>query len=192
MSSGASLLRVAGRGRLGEGTLVTWSVAEGTRGRRWRAVTSVDGRVDVVLLLEQGSDLRLSRLELTSGAGMLTLHPEPDRREIHGNVVHAGGVRPLAFAWSAEHEVDVVPAPIASVAMLHRLSAQIKVGEGETIPVLSIDGAFTARPATRLVRRLAEDSWEVADLAAGRSSVIDLDARGVPRLRAGMEWPLEP
>ena len=174
-----------------EGTVVTWSIAEGTRGRRWRAATLVDGRVDVALLLEVGTDGRLSRLELTSASGLLTLHPEPDGREIHGNVVHSAGVRPLEFPWSPDHEVDVVPVPIAHAPMLHRLAAGIRVGEGETIPVLAIDSGLSVRVATRLVRRVAVDRWEVADLAAGRSTVIELDDRGVPRLQAGMEWPLE-
>src|SRR5437868_1694628 len=92
---------------------------------------------------------------VTSGAdiqiGDAHAPPRAGPARDHGNVVHAAGVRPLAFSWSPEHDVDVVPAPIASVAMLHRLSSQIEIGEGETIPVLAIDGALAARPGTRLV-----------------------------------------
>jgi hypothetical protein len=183
-------LRVAGRGRLGN-AIVIWSVAEGTRGHRWRATMTIDGGVSLALLIEVDRSDRLVRLELSTAAGLLTLHPSADGREVHGNVVHAAGVRGLAFAWSPEHEFDVIPAPIACVPMLRRLASQVRVGEGETIPVLAIDGVLTVRPATRLVRRLTDERWEVADLAGARSWTLDVDRRGVPRLAAGMEWPLE-
>ncbi len=78
-----------------------------------------------MLLLEVGTDGRLGRLELTTPAGLLTLHPEPDEASIQGNVVAADGVRPLAFAWSTEHAIEVVGRPIAAAAMLHRLARSL-------------------------------------------------------------------
>jgi len=167
-------------------------MAEGTRGRRWRATATADGHLTHVLLLELDNDGRPSRLELTTEAGMLTLHPEPDGRSIEGNVVHARGVRPLQFRWSPDHELEIVDRPIATSVMLHRLSGSVRVGEGETIDILSIDAALTVRPGSRVVRRIADARWEVADLSAGTQSTIELGAHGIPRFRDAQEWPLEP
>src|SRR6266496_1610198 len=97
-------VRTAGRLRLPDDAEVLWSMAEGAQGRRWRATSTLDGAVTHALLLEVGTDLRPTRLELTTAAGMLTLHPGHDRRVVEGNIVHPGGVRPLRYPWSAEHE----------------------------------------------------------------------------------------
>ena len=111
-------LRRAGRGTLSDGTTLIWSLAEGERGRRWRAASTVEGRLTHALLLETSPGGRVQRLELTTASGVLTLHPEPDGRSIHGNVVHVGGVRPLAFPWGPEHELEVVDRPFASAVMI--------------------------------------------------------------------------
>ena len=47
--------------------------------------------------LEVAPNGRVTRLELTTGAGLLTLHPEPDESALHGNVVTPTGIRHLAF-----------------------------------------------------------------------------------------------
>src|SRR5476649_2068672 len=96
--------RLAGRLALGDGATLSWSVADGSRGRRWRAVSVANGSVTHAVLLEVDLARRPSRLELTTRAGMLTLHPSLDGREIHGNVVSAAGdgVRHLAFPWGPE------------------------------------------------------------------------------------------
>ena len=44
--------RVAGWGRGPDGTVVTWTVAEGRRGRRWREVVARDTDVVHTLLLD--------------------------------------------------------------------------------------------------------------------------------------------
>ena len=46
----------AGSARLADGARLDWSVADGRRGRRWRAVATVDGHVTHALLLEVGLD----------------------------------------------------------------------------------------------------------------------------------------
>ena len=186
-------LRRAGRGRLADGSELVWSVAEGLRGRRWRATATVEGRMTHALTLEVDNDGRPTRLELATDAGLLTLHPEPDEGSIHGNVVHRGGVRPLAFPWGPDHELEVVDRPIATAVMLRRLAGSVAVGEGETVAVLAIDRALAVRRGSRLVRRLAERRWQVADLRGGREVILELDAEGVPVLgRSAHDWPLEP
>jgi hypothetical protein len=186
-------VRRAGRAMLGDGSELLWTLAEGGRGRRWRAVTTLEGQITHALLLEIDLAGRPARLELTTDAGMLTLHPETDGTSIHGNVVHRGGVRPLAFAWGPDHDLEVVDRPLATAVMLRRLGASIRVGEGETLPVLAVDRSLAVRPGTRLVRRIADRRWVVADLAAARELVLELDPDGVPQLGPSADdWLLEP
>ena len=185
------LVRRAGRARLPDGAMLLWTVAEGARGRRWRAVSTVDGAVTHALLFEATAGGRPTRLELTTPSGMLTLHPEADERSAHGNVVHLGGVRPLVLPWRPDYAIEVVDRPIATAVMLARMARSVRVGEGETVEVLSVDAGLVVRPGTRLVRRLADRRWEVADLGAGREFEVELDADGVPRLGASDDWPLE-
>jgi len=94
-------LRRAGRGRLRDGSVVTWTVAEGNRGRRWRWTLSQDDRLAVVGLIELAPDGLFGRLELALANALVTFHPDDDRRAAHGNVVTNGGVRPIAVPWAA-------------------------------------------------------------------------------------------
>ena len=71
-------LRVAGWGTLDDGAGVTWTVAEGRRGRRWREVVVRGDAVGHSLLLETGIDGRFSHLELARAGGLWTFHPETD------------------------------------------------------------------------------------------------------------------
>ncbi len=92
-------LRRAGQGVAADGAIVRWSVAEGTRGRRWRW-TVVDGsRLRHAGLIELDATGRFARLELETDLGMLTLHPDVRRTEAHGNIVLQAEVRPLALPW---------------------------------------------------------------------------------------------
>ena len=155
-------LRIAGRGRLEDGGLVVWSVAEGARGRRWRWTVVDTGIVRHVGLVELDSDGRFGRLELASSDGLLTLHPSADRGELHGNVVAVAGVRPLAFP--ADERTDVAIAFDAFGTSL------LGAGEGTCIWIL---GGLTVEAGTHRPPRLS------------------LDYRGVPVLEAAVEWPLE-
>ena len=99
-------LRRAGHGRSPEdGAFVTWSVAEGSKGRRWREVVRVEEAIRSSLLLELDPDGRFSHLELSTAAGLLTLHPEGDGT-LHGNAVIAGGVRHVTgLPWDPDGTV---------------------------------------------------------------------------------------
>ncbi len=111
-------LRRAGRLAGGGGETVLWSVAEGRRGRRWRSLRrDAEGAVLTDLLLEVDPAGRWTRLELATALGILTLHPEPDGRSVHGNVVTDRGVVPLAFPWSADHRLLLPEEPIAATAL---------------------------------------------------------------------------
>lgn len=183
-------LRVAGRSRAADGAVIAWSVAEGSRGRRWRATAALEGLISHVVLLEVDPRGRFGRVELTTPAGMLTLHPEPDEREIHGNVVAAdGSVRPLAFDWSTGHEIEIVGRPIATAIALHRRRELVPVGARALIPVLSIDGLLGVEAGVRRVIRLDADRWAVDEASGAAAVEIVVDARGLPAAEA--IWPLE-
>jgi len=183
-------LRAAGRGMLADGSILVWSVAEGGRGRRWRAVATRDGTMTQSLLLEVNRRGRPTRLELTTPAGLLTLHPEPDELSIHGNVVGETGVRPLALPWSPDHELDVVGRPLAIGCGLHRLRSSTSIGDRRSVPILAVDGILAVTETVATVRRVAEDRWTVAVAPAGEERIVTIDADGLPLL--GERWPLEP
>lgn len=190
-ASGSAFLRVAGRSQATDGATVAWSVAEGARGRRWRAVATVDGAITHTLLLEVTPAGRIIRVELVTPAGMLTLHPEPGERAIHGNVVGVdGSVRPLAFEWSPDHEIDVRGRPVSTWVGLHRRREAVAVGEVVSIPVLAIDPGLRVTTARRSVTRLDRERWLVASGPSDPAIELRLDAEGLPA--AEVIGPLEP
>ena len=191
MATSKTFLRRAGRGLLADGATLIWSLADGERGRRWRATASLDGRMTHAVMLETSPGGKVLRLELATTSGLLTLHPTADGRAIHGNIVHVAGVRPLAFPWSADHELEIVGRPGPTAVMLRRLAKSVEVGGGETVPVLSIDASLVVRPGNRLVRRLTPERWLVADVTGGRETTIELDDDGIPVLGAPADWPLD-
>jgi hypothetical protein len=143
-----------------------------------------------VLLLEVASDGRLARLEVTTPVGLLTLHPEQDEASIHGNVVGADGVRPLAFAWSTEHAIEVVGRPIATAVMLHRLTRSLVVGSARDVPILSIESDLLVHPGRRRVAREAEGVWRISGDRGDLT--LRLAPEGVPEFEGDCEvWPLE-
>jgi hypothetical protein len=189
-ASGAAFLRVAGRSRAADGAAIAWSVAEGGRGRRWRAVATLDGTITHTLLLEVAPAGRISRVELVTPAGMLTLHPERGERAIHGNVVGVdGSVRPLAFEWSPDHEIDVSGRPVATWVGLYRRRDTVAVGEVVSIQVLAIDPGLRVTMARRSVTRLDRERWLVASGLADPAIELRLDADGLPA--AEVVGPLE-
>ncbi|MBF6604356.1 MAG: hypothetical protein IVW53_02065 [Chloroflexi bacterium] len=184
-------LRRAGAGHAEDGSLLLWSVAEGDRGRRWRSVAPAAAGIGAALLFEVTRGGRPLRVEYSTTAGMLTLHPSGDERTLHGNVVYAAGVRPVSVRWSPESAIDVDGSPIPTAAMVERLARTVAVGEGETVPIIVVDAALDVQISSRLVRRVAERRWLIADLGARREWAIELDERGIPVLDGGVEWPLE-
>ncbi len=155
-------LRVGGRGRLADGGIVVWSVAEGVRGRRWRWVVDDVGVVRHAGLLELDLDGRFTRLELSGSAGLLTLHPEGDG-SIHGNVVNDRGVRPITLPGD-----DVGAITITGDAFGSSLVGQ-PAGEGIVI----------------------RGGWDFGVGPRVHRDALDLDVRGVPVLDQAAEWPLE-
>ena len=186
-------IREAGTGVLADGSRLVWSVADGRRGRRWRAVATLDGAISHALLLEVDVEGRPSRLELTTVAGMLTLHPDTSRGSLDGNVVTPAGVRHLGLPWSDEHGLEIQGQPIASAVTAYRLAGAMAVGEGRAIPVVLITADLLVSEATRRFVRLGESEWSIegANGSAG-ATTVEVDERGIPvGLKGRREWPLE-
>ena len=186
-------LRRAGAGTLADGSQLIWTVADGRRGRRWRAVASSNGSITHALLLEVDVAGRLSKLELATPAGLLTLHPEEGSGWLHGNVVTEVGVRHLALPWSDDHGLDVVGRPIAAAVTAHRLAAMTAVGEGRAVPVVSIAPDLGLVETTHRYTRVSVGEWRIESGGDHGAPVrLTIDGRGVPVLPlAAAEWPLE-
>ncbi len=155
-------LRRAGTGTLPDGSLVTWSVAEGTRGRRCRWTVVSPAGMRHAGLIELDPDGRFGRLELETAQGMLTFHPDAGRQAAHGNVVRPGGVDPVEVPWSDDDGLAIDGDPFGSAVGGWR-------GRG-----------WVVGPGLQLRR---EDD--------GVTQALDLDDRGIPRLDDAREWPLE-
>ena len=185
----SAMVRRAGRATLANGTQLVWSVADGRRGRRWRATTTRDGAMTVALLLEVGLDGRPARLEVASAAGLLTLHPEADG-SLHGNVVTAAGVRHLALTWGPGQELEVAGLPIANAVSARRLASSVGVGEGITVPVVAVSPELEVREGTRGYVRVGGATWRIE--GDGEPRTLGLDDLGLPiGLDDTGEWPLE-
>ena len=146
----------------------------------------MEGTISHVLLLELDPAGRPNRLELTTPAGLLTLHPSSDGQEIHGNVVTTTGegVRPLAFDWGPEHELEVAGRPLATLVALHRRRDRVPLGASEDVAVLAIGPGLDVAVATRRVTRLAATRWRAG------AAELEMDEDGLTL--GGVRWPLEP
>jgi hypothetical protein len=173
----AGPVRRAGHGRFVDGTDVTWSVAEGQKGRRWREVRSRNGVVVSSLLLETFPDGRFAHLELSTEAGLLTLHPEGDRT-LHGNAVVSAGVRHVVgFPWPDGSLIALEGSAIAIAAAAWYVR--------EAKPPLAADGR---RPAVMIDAAL---ELHAAALPADALTGDRIDADGLPLLEDGATWPME-
>jgi hypothetical protein len=184
-----AMVRQAGRASLRDGEQLAWAVADGRRGRRWRATVTRHEALLASLLLEVGLDGRPSRLELASPAGLLTLHPEATGG-LHGNVATAGGVGHLAFAWSDAHELEVEGLPIPTAVTVRRLAGSLAAGEGRTVPVVSVALDLSVGAGTRRFARVDGTTWRIDGGPVPRT--LTIDDRGIPTwVRDAWEWPLE-
>jgi hypothetical protein len=161
-----AFLRRAGAGTGSDGSLILWSVAEGRRGRRWREVVRTGEGIRSSLLLELDPTGRFSHLELSTAAGLLTLHPEGDGT-LHGNAVTSAGIA---------HVVGLPWQPDVGIWL-----------DGSGI---------NAAAARRADGTVASDCLRIGlDLTLARESMqIDpgaVDREGLPVLDGGTTWPLE-
>lgn len=184
------MVRRGGRATIPDGSEIAWSVADGRRGRRWRTATTRDGTLQASLLLEVGTDGRPARLELTTAAGLLTLHPEAGG-SLHGNAVTPGGVRHIAFDWGEDHGFEIEGNPVPTAAIAGCLASTMPAGEGRAVPVVVIGEDLIVRAAERQFERVnTTGSWQI--IGDGQTTVLALDADGLPVWpQPAEDWPLE-
>ena len=169
-----------------------WSVADGAKGRRWRsATTQADGRLASTLLLETAPDGRLSRLELATGEGILTLHPDGSPVRLHGNVVRQAGIDHIALPWSDVHALFVGDSPLTAAAAVAGLAARIGVGEERVVEAVEVGADLRPRTTTWRVNRTGERGWRLQAAGGAASFEVALDTDGIPTAADGSSWPLE-
>jgi hypothetical protein len=180
-------LRRAGHGQLSDGSSVTWSIAEGRRGRRWREVRVGAGGTISSLLLETDSDARFNHLELSTAAGLLTLHPENDGT-LHGNAIDARGVRHIdGLRWSPEGVVLLEGSAVAvavAACLLRGSMGDAATSASADALVIGLDLGLERRHVR--VERLPYGTWQFEGHEA-----IGVGVDGLPSLRAADDWPLE-
>ena len=148
-----------------------------------------DGILMGSLLLETGPDGSVAKLELTTAAGLLTVHPEGSM--IHGNVARAAGLEHVTLPWPDRALLLVVGSPATAAAAARLLDPHVGVGEGRTFMGASIGVELAVVPTTFRVARLAERRWVFVVAATGDALAVDLDDDGIPSLAGGDTWPLE-
>jgi hypothetical protein len=167
-------------------------VADGRRGRRWRAITTSGDRLLHGLLLEVAVDGTLEKLEVASPGGLLTLHPEQDRSLLHGNVIRADGIEHLALPWSRAHVLMLGTSPVTAAVAAASLAARLGVGEGVSVPAVEVSDALRVRAATWRAARTGERRWRLLAADGGPSVLLEIDEAGVPSgLEDAGSWPLE-
>ncbi len=186
------MVRRGGTASLPGGRHLVWTVAAGGRGRRWRSVTSHgDGRMEASLLVETAPDGRLLRLELATGEGLLTLHPEGGPVRLHGNVVRASGIDHISLPWSDGHILLAGSSPVTAAIAVAGAVARIGVGEGSNVPAVEVGIELRPRPATWHVAHTAERRWRLLAADGGASLLLETDSDGLPTAADGTAWPLE-
>jgi hypothetical protein len=185
---GSGLVRRAGSGRLADRSTVVWTVSEGRRGRRWREVVAApEGGVRSSLLLETDPDRRFSHLELSTAAGLLTLHPEGDG-SLHGNAVSrpaSAVVHVVGLPFGADDILLVDGSPTSLAAAIHALGGPRTASGAVQARCHVVTAELTLAASDEVVARTADDRWRIGDRE------IRVDGDGCPVLTRGRSWPLE-
>jgi hypothetical protein len=180
---------MAGSGRAADGSTVTWTVAEGSKGRRWREVVALGSATVQALLFETDRDRRFSHLELARADGLWTFHPEPDGT-LHGNHVRPGdGEVEHVRGWpfGRDDALVVEGSPIALAALAWASASATAPGATTSVGavVIGVDGELKRLPRLK-VERLSATRWRVGD-----APPLDVDPDGLPVLEGGSRQPLE-
>ena len=184
MASGP--LRCGGRGSAPGGDSIVWSVAEGTKGRRWREVRLAGQGIGHSLLLETDPIGRFAHLELSTPSGLLTLHPEGDGT-LHGHAVVSDGVEHVVGeAWEPGAIVAIERSPICVAAAAPVLADRMTPFGSAAIHAAWIPSTLWLEVKPLRVERVDERTWRFGD-----DPPLALDERGLPLLIGGEIWPLE-
>ena len=186
-----TLLRRAGSGRLTDGSRLVWTVAEGSRGRRWRWTHTTNAGLIAVGLLEIDEQGRFSRLELGTAVGLLTLHVDQSGSEVQGNVAGPDGMRHLRFGWSSDDCVLVDGEPLVAATVCHRHSGPDDPRPTHEHGVLLVEPSFVVLQMIGSFTRESETRWRI-ELSQARRFRVSIDGQGLPTgLADESSWPLE-
>lgn len=181
-------VRLAGSGRAGD-TVVTWTMAEGRRGRRWREVLTRDGSIVHSLLLETDAERRFSHLELSVPGVLVTLHPEPDGT-LHGNRVTTDGAgidHLVGHPIGVTGLVRVAGSVLGDASIAWALSGVIASPGAIHRPMVVIDPAGRVGPVGPVeLERERDGGWRI-----GGGEPFRVTEDGVPVLAHGRIVPLE-
>jgi hypothetical protein len=208
----APRVRLAGHGVDRLGRAVTWTIADGERGRRWRelaanpaAAETAEGAAGTAdgapggadppgglahaVTMETGHAGQWLRLEVAAPAGLLSLHPERDG-SINGNVVSEAGVRHVALGVVQPALVDVRDSLAAETALCRALERIVAAGEGSVVTVVQVASSLVVAVVELAVRRLNPRTWELTDADGIRT--VTMGDRGAPVAGdSSVSWPLE-
>jgi hypothetical protein len=180
--------RMAGTGALPDGRRVTWTVAEGRRGRRWREVVVHGPHAIHALLLETDPERRFSHLELARADGLWTFHPEPDGT-LHGNHVGLGeGIHHVdGWAFSPDDILLIEGSPLSRAAIAWARGTTMRASSVAEVAgvIVRPDSELDQISAIR-IERLDDGRWQV-----GEGSTFEIDQAGLPVLDHGVSEPLE-
>jgi hypothetical protein len=181
-------VRRAGRFADDAARSVTWSIADGRRGRRWRwTVVDRRGTLVVAHMLETAPDRSFVRLESACAAGLLTLHREPDG-SVHGNRVSERGVDHLIVEPPVPAGVLIGATDLGVAALLGTVGAP--VGRLQ-LDVLEVADDLGIRIAEISIRPTGERAWEVRTNRRTRQTELDADGLPGPGDPDSASWPLE-
>ena len=179
-------LRFGGRGQGADGAAVLWSVAEGSRGRRWREVRNAGQAVASSLLLETDGAGHFAHLELSTPSGLLTLHPEADGT-LHGHAIVSDGVEHVAgLAWDSDGVALLDGSTVCRLAAVAAMADAVAVGVSKGHLAVVIPPTLWLEVKPIRIERLDATTWRF-----GSEEPFEVDARGLPVLRGGEIWPLE-
>ena len=180
----AAPLRFGGRGQGADGASVVWSVAEGSRGRRWREVRNAGHAVASSLLLETDPTGRFAHLELSTPSGLLTLHPEGDGT-LHGHAIVSDGIEHVAgLPWDADGIAMLDGSTVCRLVAAAGLVDLVAVGESRGHLAVVIPATLWLEVKPVRVERVDDRTWRF-----GGEEPFAVDGRGLPVLRGGEIWP---
>jgi hypothetical protein len=182
----AAPLRYGGRGQAADGGSVVWSVAEGSRGRRWREVRNAGHAIASSLLLETDPAGRFSHLELSTPSGLLTLHPEGDGT-LHGHAIVSDGVEHVeGLGWDPDGIVLLEGSTVCRAAAAQGLAGVLEPSASRAHLAAVIPPTLWLEVKPVRVARIDERTWRF-----GAEEPFAVDRRGLPVLRGAETWPLE-
>ena len=180
-------IRRAGQFPDDAGRTVTWSVADGAKGRRWRwTVVDRRGTLLAAHTLETDPAGTFLRLESATAPGLLSLHREADG-SIHGNRVGERGVDHLTIEAPAPEGVLIGGTALAIAVLLGAIE---QPATRATLDVLEIFDDLGLRIVNATIRPEA-GGWEVRTNRLTRRAVLDADGLPATGEQEGMSWPLE-